>query len=126
MHDHSGDDELLATLRQIGVDLTKPREINFYFIFPGEAEADRARQQLSQKKLESESYKIDVPWWKRLFAKPRWVVSVTQEMPLDEARIKNTTTLFQQIATQCNGQYDGWEANVMGDQIDAGQLEGLK
>ena len=43
MHTHDGDDELLGTLRQVGVDFAKPRELNFYFLFPGEAEADRAR-----------------------------------------------------------------------------------
>jgi hypothetical protein len=33
------------------------------------------------------------------------------------SNIKQATTAFQQIATACNGQYDGWEANVMDNQI---------
>lgn len=126
MHDHNGDDELLATFRHLGVDLAKPREVNFYFILPAEADADNARKLLAQSKFESEKHQMDLPWWKRLFAKPQWVVSLTQQMPLNEAKIKNLTTQFQKIGTTCNGRYDGWEANVMDDHINAEQLEGLK
>jgi hypothetical protein len=126
MHDHDGDDELLGMLTQLGVDFKKPREINFYFVFPTEPNADQAKTLLSQKRFNSEKIKLDVPWWKRLFAKPQWMLSVTHTMPLDESQIKNTTTLFTQIANASNGDYDGWEANVMDDQIDADRLQGLQ
>jgi hypothetical protein len=126
MHDHLGDDVLLGMLGQLGVDAAKPREINFFFILPTESDADKASELLSQRSLAPEKFKVDVPWWKRLFAKPKWLVSVTRHMPLDEAEIKSMTTEFQQIALSCHGHYDGWEANVMGDQIDADQLEKLK
>jgi hypothetical protein len=126
MHGHDGDDQLLATFRHLGIDLAKPRELNFYFVFPGEANADQACQLLTQKKLEAEKFPIPLPWWKRLFAKPAWTVSVTRTMPLDEGQIKQITTQFQQIATKCGGDYDGWEANVMGEQIDADRLQGLQ
>jgi hypothetical protein len=125
MHDHAADDELLGVFRKLGVSLTKPREVNFYFLFPGESDADSARAMLLQSKIESDKTRIDVPWWKRLFTRPQWMVSVTQTMPLDEARIKSTTAQFQKIATRCNGRYDGWEANVMDDHINSEQLEGL-
>jgi hypothetical protein len=126
MHNHDGDDELLGVFKQLGVNLTKPREVNFYFVFPTEPQADSAQALLAQSKLQSEKIPLDVPWWKRLFTKPEWMVSVTQTMPLDETKIKGATSLFQKIATKCNGRYDGWEANVMDDNINADQLEGLK
>jgi hypothetical protein len=126
MHNHDGDDELLATFRHLGVDFAKPRELNFYFIFPAESDAENAMKRLSQSSLKSEKSKIDVPWWKRLFSKPEWVVSVTRTMPLDASKIKSATTQFEKIATQCNGRYDGWEANVMDDHIGADQLAGLR
>ena len=126
MHNHDADDELLGVFGKLGVDLAKPREVNFYFLFATEPEAENARTLLSQSKLDSEKSRIGVPWWKRLFAKPQWMVSVTQTMPLDEAKLKGATSLFQKIATKCNGRYDGWEANVMDDQISADQLEGLQ
>jgi hypothetical protein len=126
MHDHHGDDELLGTLKQLGVDLAKPREINFYFIFPSEADASAACSRLVQQKLEAEKFQATVPWWKRLFAKPDWLVAATGHMPLNETEIKKLTTLFQQLAAQCHGRYDGWEANVMGDDIDVDRLNQLR
>ncbi len=125
MHTHESDDVLLGMFRQLGLDFSKPREINFYFAFATESDAEHASRELAQRKFKSERIKIDPPWWKRLFAKPQWSVSVSQEMSLDESKIKSITTIFQQIATTCNGQYDGWEANVMEDQLDVGQIENL-
>jgi len=33
-------------------------------------------------------------------------------------------TLFQQIATKYDGNYDGWEANVMGEDLNTDALDG--
>lgn len=126
MHTHESDDVLLGMFRQLGLDLAKPREVNFYFVFPDEVHADGAMQILQQKKLNVDKFKIDVPWWKRLFVSPQWSLSVTRQMPLDEAKIKQITTLFQQVAMANGGEYDGWEANVMGDQLDISQLENME
>ncbi len=122
MHSHDEDDVLLNVLRNFGVDFDRNRELNFYFVFPSESDADRAAGMLAQKQIASEKFRIDPPWWKRLFAKPQWSLSVTREMALDEAKIKQITTTFSNIASRCNGEYDGWEANVMDDNI-AGQEE---
>ncbi len=126
MHSHDADDILLGMFKQLGVDFKKPREINFYFVFPNEADADNAIRALAQKKVAAEKYKIDVPWWKRLFVKPQWTLSVTREMPLDEPKIKAITTAFQQIAAANHGSYDGWEANVMGENLDMSRLNNGK
>ena len=122
MHGHEADEALLQTLEQLGVDFKKAREVNFYFLFPTEQDASAAQDILKQKNLESERIKIDPPWWKRLFARPQWAVSVTRNMALDRKKIMSMTTSFEGIATQCNGSYDGWEANVMDDDIDVSKL----
>lgn len=125
MHDHAGDDELLGIFRRLGVDLDKEREVNFFFLFPDEASAERAKKLLADRNYDADLSELVVPFWKRLFAKPKWSVLVQQMIPLDEAKIKGMTTHFQQIAMQCGGNYDGWEASVAGDNINADQLEQL-
>lgn len=125
MHTHVADEQLLQVLKQIGVDFKKPREINFYFVFTTEFSAAAAARVLEQKKLSVEKFQIDPPWWKRLFVKPTWTLAVTRQMPLDEAKIKSITTVFQQVATAHNGSYDGWEANVAGEQLDESKLKNL-
>ncbi|MEZ6094628.1 MAG: ribonuclease E inhibitor RraB [Pirellulaceae bacterium] len=122
MHTHNEDDALLGVFKQLGLDFKKPREINFNFFFPTETAADMAVRLLAEKKVDSDKMKIDPPWWKRFFAKPTWAVIATRKMSLDEGKIKQITTAFQRIASSCGGDYDGWEANVMGDQIDESKL----
>ena len=54
--------------------------------------------------------------------KLKWAVSVTRNMSIDLKKIKNLTTLFEALSAQCSGRYDGWEANVMDDDIDPSRL----
>jgi Regulator of ribonuclease activity B len=123
MRTHKADDVLLGTLRQYGVDFQIPRELNFYLVFPAEADADNASAALTQKKISSDKFNLDPPCWKRLFAKTQWSLSTTCEMPLDEAKIKQITTAFQQLALANYGEYDGWKANVADDNLNSAQFE---
>ena len=123
MHTHEGDDALLAIFKQLEVDFTKSREVNFYFVFPVESDAQKASKDLENIDFACDVLRYNPPWWKRLFVKPSWLVSTTRQMALDESEIKRLTTAFTSIATKHNGQYDGWEANVADDNIDASKLD---
>ena len=125
MHGHDGDDELLSMMRQLSIDMTKPREVNFYFVFPNQAAALEAKELLQSFKFEPDEYPIPLPWWKKLFAKPQWGVTFTQHMALQESNVKQLTTELQKIAEACGGDYDGWEANVADENIDDGKLQGI-
>jgi len=118
MHSHQGDDQLFGVLNRMGVDMAKRRELNFYFGFPDEAAADLAMKVLNTRKFQSKKYANQPPLWKRLFVKPDWTVAASREMALDIETVKKITTLFQQIANKYEGNYDGWEANVMGDNLN--------
>lgn len=122
MHTHESDDELFGMLKQLQIDFQRPREVNFYFVFQNQSNADGAASMLQQKNWSVDRFTIDPPWWKRLFAKSTWWVSVTREMRLNEVEVKAITTEFQKIAEAFGGEYDGWEANVVDDQIDQAQL----
>lgn len=122
MHDHEADEQLLQTLEQMGVDFHKTRELNYYFEFASEPDANAAQRRLKEKGFDSECLKLDVPWWKKLFAAPKWAVCATENAAIDRQRIKGLTTQFEGIASQSKGRYDGWEANVMEDDIDVSRL----
>lgn len=123
MHNHEGDDALFEIFKQLGIDFSKPREVNFYLVFPMQSDAQAAIEDLAKIEFGCELFRYDPPWWKRLFVKPSWSVSTTREMPLDESEIKRLTTAFSSIAIRHQGQYDGWEASVADDNIDASRLE---
>ncbi|MCU0720133.1 MAG: ribonuclease E inhibitor RraB [Pirellula sp.] len=126
MHTHESDDVLFGMLKQLQIDFQRPREVNFYFVFKNQSNADGASRLLQQKNWTIDRFTIDPPWWKRLFAKPTWWISVTREMQLDEKGVKAITTEFQKIAESFDGEYDGWEANVVDDQIDQDKLTRLQ
>ncbi|MFN5272123.1 MAG: ribonuclease E inhibitor RraB [Planctomycetota bacterium] len=123
MHNHEGDDTLFEVFKQLGIDFSKSREVNFYFVFPTQEDAQGAMEDLSKIDFESEVFRYEAPWWKRLFVKPSWCVSTTREMALEETEIKRLTTAFTSIATRHRGEYDGWEANVAEDNIDASSID---
>lgn len=123
MHDHQGDEQLFSVFEQIGADLQMVREINFYFYFPSEAHAKQAQSMLVARKVESIVNVSKVPLWKRLFEKPAFSVLATRHMALDKPLMKKITSLFQQIATKCSGSYDGWEACMIGDSLNMGNVE---
>ena len=123
MHNHEGDDTLFEVFKQLEVDFKKPREVNFYFVFPTLECAQGAAEDLVKIEFECELFRYDPPWWKRLFVRPSWSVSTTRQMPLDESEIKRLTTAFSSIASRHQGQYDGWEASVVDDDIDASKLD---
>ncbi len=126
MHTHESDDVLFGMLKQLSIDFQKPREVNFYFVFKNQSDADNAAHMLQQRNWSIDRFTIDPPWWKRLFAKPTWWISVTREMQLDESKVKQITTEFQKIAETHHGEYDGWEANVADDQIDQAELSRIQ
>ena len=123
MHDHQSDDMLLSMFQKLGVDPKKSRELNFYFIFASQDDAACAVESIKQRDMVAEISHIKPPFWKRLFVRSKWLVSTTAHMAMDESKLKQLTTVFQKIASDCNGNYDGWEANVMGEQLDVSQLQ---
>ena len=123
MHSHEGDEILFQMFQQLGLDLSKQREINFNFVFSTQDGLTRASGLLSKNKFETLEYEIPRPWWKLLFSKPEWGLTATRHLALDKRRILDLTTEFQKLARSNGGTYDGWEANVMGDNIDPERLQ---
>ncbi|MFM9064231.1 MAG: ribonuclease E inhibitor RraB, partial [Pirellula sp.] len=75
MHNHQGDDTLFEVFKQLEVDFEKPREVNFYFVFPTFDSAQGAVEDLAKIEFEGEVFRYDPPGWIRLFARPSWLVA---------------------------------------------------
>lgn len=98
MHDHDGDDVLLSMLRQLEIDLTKLRDVNFYFVCSDLQGAESGAELLKSFQFEPEVYKVPLPWWKKFFAKRQWCITFSKQMVVSESHIKRLTTEFQKIA----------------------------
>ena len=101
--------QLIGKLREQGADLGKPREIRHYLYFPTASMAQRAGQ-----RLRSENYEIQE---KKSEATPEvttdlWVVIASKETIVDKQTVYAMRMSMEQIAKECGGNYDGWEAAV--------------
>jgi len=103
---------VLKRLEELGSDLSKPHQLDFFLYFPSEESA-----KLAAKKIENEGYIVKAnpeasPWWKRLFSKPLWSVSTTKSMIPTKGAVLEISGWFNEIAQDCGGEYDGWGTEV--------------
>ena len=114
MIDHDGDCGVLKALADHGSDLAKPHHIVYYFYFPSKGVANTVAARLKQQGFGIQRISpAPGPWWKRIFDSGSWTcVAETHVVPSEEA-IFRTTDLFNAIAAEFGGEYDGWEAGVV-------------
>ena len=103
---------LLNRLEELGADLGKPHEVDFFLYFSSE---DMAKSALVE--IESNNFVVSVnlippPWWRRLFAKPIWACCASKSMVSDRETIFETSAWFNEIAQKFSGEYDGWGTEV--------------
>src|SRR5882672_7148076 len=102
---HSFRAEVLAQLREMGSDITRPHSFDFYLYVPTEL----AAKQAADKVRESE-FAVEVllgasggDWLCRAT-----ITIVPEVAPLDEIG-----SFFKQVAASLHGDFDGWESDVI-------------
>lgn len=100
-----GDRLIVAQLRGMGADLSKPREVLHYLYVPSREAADAAGRD-----LELRGYAVDV----RPAAGPTgpnpWLCLATIEDVVSVEWARAARESFTALASQHGGEYDGWEA----------------
>ena len=102
-----GDSLILAQLRSLGADLSRPREVLQFLYFPSEDAATEAAEA-----LRGYGYRVEVNAPDddtRGLANP-WSVVATGEFVVDEQWVDAMRPQLQAIASLGGGAYDGWEA----------------
>lgn len=99
------DGKTLVQLAKAGSDLKKAHDIDFFFYFPTQEQAEKAAPKLEALGL---STKIE------LAAKgSTWVIHGNKTMVPSEAELERLRRLFNEIAAAQEGDYDGWGAEVV-------------
>jgi Regulator of ribonuclease activity B len=93
----------LLHLRGRGADLTKPRHILHFLYFAAEEDAGRATSA-----IEAAGY--DVTLGAPDGNANRWSVRAETTRVVDESNVGAFRALFERVAAQHHGEYDGWEA----------------
>lgn len=119
MDDREADNALIDELVELGIDLERPRETRFHFVFDNTSTAERVASRLAP-----DGYACDVTEIKpnivlRLFKKSEWLVTATKEMVVDCYIISELRTEFSAIMAETGGVYDGWEVEVFPEEQHA-------
>lgn len=119
MDDREADNALIDELVELGIDLERPRETRFHFVFTNKTAADSVAARLTP-----DGYECDVTEMKpnivvRLFKKSEWLVTATKVMVVDCYIISELRTEFNGIMAETDGMYDGWEVEVFPEEQHA-------
>ncbi|MGD1018834.1 MAG: ribonuclease E inhibitor RraB [Verrucomicrobiia bacterium] len=98
------DEAVLVQLKNAGVDLSKPRTVEFFLYLPTQATAEEAADQVRKDGFQAE-------------VKPSakggdWLCFMTKTMPPTLPELQKIRRDFEAIATTLHGQYDGWGTPV--------------
>ena len=119
MDDREADNALIDELVELGIDLDRPREARFHFVFAASSVADGVAARLTADGYECEVTEMKPNIVVRLFKKSEWLVTATKVMVIDCYIISELRTEFNAIMAETGGMYDGWEVEVFPEEQHA-------
>ena len=97
---------VIENLRAAGSDLSKTHDVDFFFYFPGKAQADAAAAELS-----ASEYKLVA-----VESAPKstlWQIHAKRSMAVRLEAMNATTRALEALASRHGGDYDGWGTAVV-------------
>lgn len=118
MDDRESDNALIDHLVELGIDLDRPRETRFHFVFATSSGADGVAVRLTADGYECEVTELKPNIVVRLFKKSEWLVTATKLMVVNCYIISELRTDFSALMSESGGVYDGWEVEVFPEEQD--------
>ena len=118
MDDREADNALIDELVELGIDLDRPRETRFHFVFAASSGADGVAARLTADGYECEVTELKPNIVVRLFKKSEWLVTATKLMVVNCYIISELRTDFSTLMSESGGVYDGWEVEVFPEEQD--------
>jgi hypothetical protein len=97
--------EVLAQLRRERSDTSKPHGFDFYLYLPTEAAARQAGQRLTKS-----DYLVEI---RQAATGTNWLCLAKKTLTPDTAPLAEIGTLFTKLAEEFQGDFDGWESEVI-------------
>lgn len=100
-----GDKMILDQLSKMGARMLEPREVLHYIYLPSQDFANRSAQ-----RLQFDGYETEVRPAANAASPNSWVVVARIESVVNDQTVEHMRHTFEKLATEYNGDYDGWEA----------------
>jgi hypothetical protein len=104
---------VLSRLEDIGSDISKPHNLDFFLYFPSEELAKSAAGEIENGGYVVRVSPVEPPWWRRLFSKTAWSICTSKSMIPAREAILETSDWFHGIALRFDGEYDGWGTELV-------------
>ena len=114
MIDRQGDREVIHALRHHHSDISKPHHTLHYFYFNSKAHAKNLAAELQN--LDCFNIRVEAaktPFFKRLLGSQNWSCVAEKTLIPSEENVFANTDQFNTLASKYNGEYDGWEADIV-------------
>jgi regulator of RNase E activity RraB len=99
------DQQVLDQLKKAGSDLSKPHNIEFFLYFKNEEAASRAAKEVQKD--------VDNAKVQRAANDSGWLCFATKRMAPDHEELVRLRKRFNSIASEFEGEYDGWGTEVV-------------
>lgn len=119
MNAREADNALLDELADLGIDLNRPREVRFHFMFNVRLGAQAVQARLTEDGYDCELTKQDHNFLVRLFKRSEWLLAATKVMVVDCYIISELRKAFTMMMDESGGFYDGWEVEVFPEEQHA-------
>ena len=96
---------VLIQLQKAGSDLSQPHPIEFFLYFPTQQAAEQAADRVSSMGFHAEA--------QRAADDSAWLCLAKKEMVPEHAALQEITKTFTSLASELNGEYDGWGTPVV-------------
>lgn len=97
----SRDQLVLGALKGAGANLDLPRDVEHFLYLPSEASAKEVAE-----RVKAEGYEVDVHEADR----GQWALVANRVELANAEAVRDRRALFESLAQQSQGEYDGWEA----------------
>lgn len=105
LHDVMPDGAVLSLLHRIGADVSKPHLTNFYLYFQSRSSAELAGVELTASGF---SVVVD-----KSAEGYQWLCLASKRMAPQARELSSLRNKFSNLAKRLNGEYDGWETEVI-------------
>ena len=106
IHPHSGE-FVIAQLKRFGSDVNQKHEVSFWLYFPNEKSARNAA-----RRVESSGLKVEVSPPRLSLSDSQWLCLFYCPHVPDEDLLNGISKFCTDIASEFDGEYDGWEARL--------------
>jgi regulator of RNase E activity RraB len=107
MDQDDADMAIVAALRELGADLTQPREVIHYLFTATHEKAETLRQTLRTGGFEVGD-PVDTAYIEE--SETPWMIRAVTHGIVNETTVRRATAEMTELATRHDGKYDGWEA----------------